>query len=129
MNLLLDTHVWLWSLLSPANLSKVVAKELENPDNQLWLSPISVWETIILVEKKRVLLNLPVEQWLKQALSAPIQESPITNQIAIKSRFINLPYQDPADRFIAATAIVNSLTLVTADKNIALVKEIPCLLN
>jgi PIN domain nuclease of toxin-antitoxin system len=42
MRLLLDTHIWLWSLLEPERLGKRAANALKNPDNELWLSPISI---------------------------------------------------------------------------------------
>ena len=45
---LLDTHILLWSLLDPSYLNKDVANELDNPANELWLSPITTWEIIIL---------------------------------------------------------------------------------
>jgi PIN domain nuclease of toxin-antitoxin system len=116
--------------MSPNKLSKKVIKEIQNKSNELWLSPISVWETIILIERNRIVLNIPINEWISKALtSTPIYEAPITNEIAIKSRFINLPHQDPADRFIAATALVNNLTLITADQNLALSKEISSILN
>lgn len=43
MKLPLDTHIFLWSLLEPNRLTSRVAHELENPENELWLSSISVW--------------------------------------------------------------------------------------
>ena len=49
MTLLLDTHIWLWSALDPSRLSKRVKDALEDPSNELWLSPISVWETLVLI--------------------------------------------------------------------------------
>lgn len=48
MKLLLDTHILLWSLLEPDRLHPRVAWELERAGNQLWLSPISTWEILIL---------------------------------------------------------------------------------
>ena len=54
MRLLLDTHIWVWSLLDPSRLSRRVRAELESPDNELWLSPISAWELLVLIEKSRV---------------------------------------------------------------------------
>ncbi len=53
MKYLLDTHIWLWSLLEPDKLDADVVKILENTDNELFISPITVWETLILAEKKR----------------------------------------------------------------------------
>lgn len=42
MKLLLDTHIWLWSVLEPERLSRRVSKEIQDMSNELWLSPISV---------------------------------------------------------------------------------------
>jgi PIN domain nuclease of toxin-antitoxin system len=116
MNLLLDTHIWIWSLLDAKRLTRRVLKALASEENELWLSPISVWELTILVAKKRLVLNLNVERWLDEALhKAPMKEAPLTHEIARISHSIRLPHQDPADRFIAATAVVLDLTLVSAD--------------
>lgn len=46
---------------------------------------------------------------------SPLREAPLTIAIAIRSRLLDLPHQDPADRFLAATALVEELILVTAD--------------
>ena len=58
MRLLLDTHIWLWSLLEPKNLSRRVSQALESPSNELWLSPVSTWEFFLLARKKRIVLDL-----------------------------------------------------------------------
>ncbi len=54
MRLLLDTHIWIWSVAEKSRLRPRVLKALENPANELWLSPISVWEFLMLVEKGRL---------------------------------------------------------------------------
>jgi hypothetical protein len=54
VNLLLDTHIWLWSHAEPDRLSKRVAGALADDLNQLWLSPISIWEFLLLTERGRV---------------------------------------------------------------------------
>ena len=54
MRLLLDTHIWLWYLLADDRLSGELKSLIANPTNELWLSPISIWETVILAEKRRV---------------------------------------------------------------------------
>ena len=119
MKLLLDTHIWVWSLLEPARLTRRVARALEDEENELWLSPISVWELLVLVEKGRLTLDLPVEQWIERAMKAgALKEAPITQEVALETRKVALPHRDPADRFIAATARVFDLTLVTADRNL-----------
>ena len=130
MKLLLDTHIWLWSLLEPENLTKRVVRALKSTRNELWLSPISTWEFLILVEKGRVILELEAHAWLADATKrAPMREAPITHEIARESRPVNLPHQDPPDRFLAATAKVLDLTLVTADKRLARSREFSVLRN
>lgn len=117
MKLLLDTHIWIWSLLEPERLGRRVARALASADNELWLSPVSVWELLILVEKKRVSLTTGVERWVDDAFrAAPIREAPLTRAVALASRAVQLPHQDAADRFLAATATVYDLTLVSADQ-------------
>ena len=130
MRLLLDTHILLWSLLEPHHLVKRVAIELESPDNELWLSPISTWEILILVEKGRVILNSDPGTWIRSVFNKiPFKEAPINHEVAIESRLANLPHQDPADRFLAGTSIVYNLTLVTADERLSASNEFSVLLN
>ncbi len=116
MKLLLDTHIWIWSVGDKSRLKPSIHKALENSANELWLSPISIWELLILVEKGRVVLNVDVEEWIGQALkAAPLQEAPLTTEVALATREIRLSHHDPADAFLAATAKVFDLTLVTSD--------------
>jgi PIN domain nuclease of toxin-antitoxin system len=119
MRLLLDTHIFLWSLLEPTRLTQRVASELENPANELWLSPISIWEVLILAEKRRVILNPDALTWIRNVLrTTPLKEAPLNYEVAIQSRTIDLYHQDPVDRFLAATVLVYELTLVTADERL-----------
>ena len=119
MKLLLDTHILLWSLLDPAKLTRQVAIELENPANELWLSPISIWEILILAEKGWVVLNADPIPWVREVLrKIPVKEALLNHEISIQSRILNFSHEDPADRFLAATAVVYDLTLVTADERL-----------
>jgi PIN domain nuclease of toxin-antitoxin system len=116
MKILLDTHIWLWYLLGDAKLSPQLQVTMSDRKNDLWLSPISIWETIVLAEKGRINLQPTAEQWINQALNTLyVQEASLTHAIAVLSRQIQLPHQDPADRFIAATAAHYNLTLATVD--------------
>ncbi|MFP4134183.1 MAG: type II toxin-antitoxin system VapC family toxin [Halothece sp.] len=79
---------------------------MANENNELWLSPISVWETLILAEKERIILKPDPPTWVKNSLQQlDTREAPLSNDIALLSRQLQLQHQDPADRFIAATAI------------------------
>jgi len=131
MKFLLDTHIWLWCLLEPKKLSHRVARALKEEDNELWLSPISVWEALVLCEKKRLAVREEDPSlWMTQALQKiPLKEAPLTHEVALATQKIHLPHRDPADRFLIATALVHGLTLVTADKHIIASKQSPTLPN
>lgn len=121
MNLLLDTHIWLWSHAEPERLTKRVAAALGDDGNQLWLSPISIWEFLLLAEHGRVRVRdgIAPPDWVETALSrVPMRDAPLSREVAIRSRSVRLDHEDPADRFLAATADVFELTLVTADDRV-----------
>jgi PIN domain nuclease of toxin-antitoxin system len=109
VKLLLDTHVWLWALSEPTRLGRRVREELRNPDNELWLSPISTWEALLLHARGRIRLPENVAEWLAQA-TAPSAGNAL--HIVLLAQQLPLPHRDPADRFLAATAQLVNLTLV-----------------
>ena len=126
LKLLLDTHILLWSLADPGKLLPEVSEALESESNELWLSPISVWEILLLTEKGHISLGVNTEKSIRDIFrKIPFTEAPLNFEVAIQSRFVNLPHQDPADRFLVATAIVYDLTLVTADARIIAAEGLP----
>ncbi|GAC1453577.1 MAG: type II toxin-antitoxin system VapC family toxin [Chamaesiphon sp.] len=119
VKLLLDTHIWLWYLLGNERLSQKLQTTITVVTTELWLSPISIWETLLLAEKGRLSLQPNPVAWVDLALNTlEIREAPLNRQIAILSRQIELPHQDPGDRFIAATAVYHQFTLATVDTNL-----------
>ena len=114
MKLLLDTHVWLWALHAPSRLNLRVRAEVRDPTNELWLSPVSTWEALLLNARGRIRLPVNLPEWLAKA-TAPLREAPFTHEIVLAAQQQPLPHHDPADRFLAATALVMDLTLVTSD--------------
>jgi PIN domain nuclease of toxin-antitoxin system len=130
LRLLLDTHIWLWSLGEPARLHRRVRTALTRPATELWLSPISVWELLVLAERGRVKLDGQPRQWVADALArTPAQEPVLTYDVALRSREIMLAHPDPADRFLVATALVYDLILVSADEALIDAKACPVLAN
>ena len=128
MRLLLDTHIILWSSAKPDHLTQRIKDELEKDSNELWFSPISIWEIILLAEKGRIAIGSDIVKAVRDILHAiPMKEAAINSEVAIQSRNVNLPHQDPADRFLAATAEVYELTLVTADARIIDADAVPVL--
>ena len=117
MNLLLDTHIWLWSLREPKRLARRVQNELKDQSNELWLSPVSTWEVLLLNARGRIRLHGELSDWLTRA-TAHMREAPLTHEIVLAAQQLPLPHPDPADRFLAATAQVLGLILVTADERL-----------
>jgi PIN domain nuclease of toxin-antitoxin system len=130
MKLLLDTHIWLWSSLEPRRISRRVAKELLNQENELWLSPISVWELTFLHRKGRAKTPQDIPTWVVASMhELRLTEAPLTIEVALAVSALDFPHGDPADHFLAATAKVFDLTLVTADTNLIDLRGIKVLAN
>jgi PIN domain nuclease of toxin-antitoxin system len=126
LRLLLDTHIILWSAAEPEKLSQNLTSELQSDSNELWYSPISVWEILLLAEKDRISLGPdPVKAAREIFRRIPLKEAVLNKEVAIQSRLVQLAHQDPADRFLAATAVVYNLTLVTADSRLLSAKDLP----
>ena len=128
MKLLLDTHIWLWSLGEPRRLARRIQRELKDQGNELWLSPVSTWEALLLNARGRIRLHGDLSEWLARA-TAHMREAPLTHEIVLAAQQLPLPHPDPADRFLAATAHVLDLTLVTADERMLGLGEIATLAN
>jgi PIN domain nuclease of toxin-antitoxin system len=130
VKLLLDTHIWIWSQLEPERLTPRVRGALEDPKAELWLSAISVWELLMLIERGRVAVKGDPETWVQDILRAsPVQEAPLTHAIALESQRVTLPHRDPADRFLAATARILDVALVTADAKMLALRPCKLLAN
>ena len=128
MKLLLDTHIWLWSLSEPEKVGKRALRELKNSENEVWLSPISTWEALLLHRKGRIQLDDNLD-WGMAEKAGSFREAPLTHEIVIAAHSLSLTHADPADRFLAATAKVLGLTLVTADRKLLGLGEIATLAN
>jgi PIN domain nuclease of toxin-antitoxin system len=129
--IVLDTHVLIWDALTPKQLSAAARQAIAQADqqNNLIIADISLWEIAMLIEKKRVQIELGTQAFLNlilQAHKAIVQ--PITAAIATLA--IDFPAEiskDPADRLIAATTLTKNATLITADKNLQNASLIPTL--
>jgi PIN domain nuclease of toxin-antitoxin system len=127
LRILLDTHIWLWAYLDPRRLGRRLLAELRDPANELWLSPISTWEALVLHKKGRIQLPADVGTWLRNA-TLGTREAVLTHEIALSASLLRL-HEDPADRFLAATAEVLGLVLATADQRLLGLGQIRTLAN
>ena len=118
--IVLDTHVWIWWLASPHNLSNPASEVIKaSQDSEaIYISSMSVWELNMLVAKGRLTLNQTPQTWLKHSESLSfINFTEVNNQIAQNSVHLDM-HPDPADRIIAATALYLGVPLVTKDEKL-----------
>lgn len=116
---LLDTHVWLWQLRGDESLSRRARRLIETSLEQCWLSPISIWETGVLRRRGRIESDVEWSDWVERCgRMLPLRSAPISEAVAVRCAEVDLDHEDPADRLIAATAIVHDLTLITADRRL-----------
>ena len=128
MRILLDTHIWLWSFNEPHRVGRTLRRLFDDPNNQLWLSPVSTWEALVLHRKGRVTIHQSVSEWISE-LTTPFREAPLTHEIAVVAERLSLRHRDPVDRFLAATAKVLNLTLATADRKLLGLGDIATIAN
>lgn len=123
VQVLLDTHVWVWLLngeagrLSPAALAAIEAAQARGA---VHVAAISLWEVAMLESRGRLRLNVDCLAWVREALAAPgTRLAPLTPEVAVGSAYLPGAFHgDPADRLLVATARALDLTLVTKDERI-----------
>jgi PIN domain nuclease of toxin-antitoxin system len=132
MRLLLDTHIWLWSQ-GESNLDRLhrrVARAIDDSRNELWISPVSIWEILNLCRKGQMKLKGGPASWISEALAkVSYQEAPLSHEVVLATETFALPHRDPIDTFLVASAKVYGLTLVTADTKLLAAKACPVLSN
>jgi PIN domain nuclease of toxin-antitoxin system len=112
--LVLDTHVALWWSFLPEKLSPTAAKALAEAET-LVFPAVVFWETALLVRKRRLELVLGPAAWLQGLRSvARVKIASLTAEIALRADQLSM-HDDPADRFIVATALRVRAPLVTKD--------------
>jgi PIN domain nuclease of toxin-antitoxin system len=113
--ILADTHAWIWWIAGSRRLSRRAFAALESAD-AVGLCAISLWEVAMLVARGRLEFDREVSLWLRQSLAMPRAALvPIDPEIATVAVGLDWAHADPADRLIAATAIVHGAPLVSKD--------------
>lgn len=117
--ILLDTHIWIWWVHGDTQLTPSARQTIQRQEaGGLGVSVISCWEIANLVERNRIRLAFPLEDWIERALRYPgVRLLELTPTIAVRST--TLPgdfHRDPADRILVATARQHDCPILTADE-------------
>lgn len=116
MRLLVDTHCWLWFLLSPEKLNPASQEALSGSDHSIYFSAASAWEIVIKAALGKLELPLPASQYIPDRLSElGHQRLPILQEHVLQLENLPAHHKDPFDRILLAQAQVEELLLVTAD--------------
>lgn len=122
--MILDTCVLLWMAGSPAKLSADARAALV-PNGDFYVSAISAFEIAIKHRKKKLQLPMPPWQWFQEATRLlHVKEIPVSAKIAALSTQVEVSHADPCDRIIIASAIENSMPVITSDHLIRDCKQI-----
>lgn len=120
MNLLLDTHVWVWAIEAPERLGPKMRRLLLDPAQPTAVCCISTLEIARLSFGGDLLFQIPMADWVAQSLGDLRADSyPVTHEIAQEAYRLPEPFhRDPADRQLVACARLHSLSFATADDRI-----------
>ncbi len=113
MTLLLDTHVWLWTLSDSRQLKKPARALIQHPNTKVLISAVSVWEVVM----KKQLDKLEVDGDLIAAtLEQQMEFLDFSESHAIALETLPMHHRDPFDRALIAQAMISRARLLTADK-------------
>ena len=119
MTLLLDTQILLWAVNQPDRLPAAARTLLTDPDNDLLFSPASLWEIAIKNTLGRDDFRVEPRVLRRGLLDNGYAELPITSEHAVNIDSLPRLHKDPFDRILLAQAIVEGITLLTTDAQVA----------
>jgi PIN domain nuclease of toxin-antitoxin system len=121
---LVDTHILLWSFIEPEKLSDKIKELLLDEDNDIYYSPVNLWEISIKYGLKKLELNgLTPEEFYKELKDSHYLCKEVNNEDLITNYQLLIHHRDPFDRFLIWEAIRNDFILMSIDSNIELYKK------
>lgn len=119
MRILLDTHIFLWFISGDTQLSTDVRDAIRDPDNEVYLSSVSVWEAIVKYQLGKLPLPEPPETYLpKQRDLHQIASLALDESSVVQLAKLPLLHRDPFDRMLICQALQNGLTIATVDASV-----------
>ena len=115
MKLLLDTHLLLWAAGEPRRLSRQARGLIDNPDNELFFSPASLWEVVIKGGLRRPDFKVDARLLRRGLLDNGYGELPIVSDHVVAIDSLPSIHKNPFDRVLVAQATVEGITLLTTD--------------
>jgi len=119
MKLLLDTHLLLWAAGEPRRLSRQARGLIDNPGNELFFSPASLWEVVIKRGLRRPDFKVDTRVLRRGLLDNGYVELPIVSDHVVAIDSLPPIHKDPFDRALVAQATVEGITLLTTDSLLA----------
>lgn len=114
--LLFDTHSSIWGADEPTKLFTNALAALEDENNRLLLSDVSIWEMLIKVQLGKMKLKLPLRDLIEsQRRDNEVEILHITTEHILELNNLPSHHKDPFDRLLIAQSIVEDLTIVTID--------------
>jgi len=118
MRYLIDTHVVIWLAISSSELPEGIKELIENPENDIYVCSVSLWEIAIKMNLGKLNLKLPLDKLLSDIKTYGFNVLQVDDKYLCN--LLTLPYihKDPFDRLIISTALVENLIVITIDENI-----------
>jgi PIN domain nuclease of toxin-antitoxin system len=126
MNVLIDTHAFLWYIQASDQLSQNAATLLEDTDNNLYFSIASLWEIVIKLGLGKLKLKNSFHELKELLARLSIEILPIAFDDTETYLSLPLHHRDPFDRILIAQAATHSLSIISADSVLMLTQSIAC---
>ena len=116
MKIIIDTHIFLWSLAAPTRIAEHKLNELETPTNIIYVSAITIAEIMIKASIGKLDINFDPREL---ALQSGFELLDFTSQAALLLQDLPFHHKDPFDRMLICQSLFHEYPLMTDDKNIA----------
>ena len=126
MRYLLDTHTVIWYLDESHRLPQGMEEVIDNSDNRIYVSSVSLWETAIKINLGKLELNSTFNEFLNKVRDSDFDILQIEDAYLKSLSLLPSIHKDPFDRLLISTALAENLTIITADENVRKY-SVPCI--